>query len=220
MRLSWTSDTIPHGYLCDTPIHLIYRVHGCGCVGELKRLVDDATQQYRLVKQLGVATPAELQQLIAEQMEAYDALLDAQDQSSFPLASSGYAQPVLDSWKTLRERQACRLYAVCVMGNHVHVLLAGISGAAEARIGPLVRRHKSYTDHVLREEAGMTGTFWDTSFYDRYVRPGRFYEVLRYILDNPVKAGLVGSWQDWRHTWVDERCVAALGEWEAQQARV
>ena len=210
MRLTWTRGIIPHGYLCDTPVHLIYRVRGCGCVAELRRLADEAAQQYKLLRKLGTMPPAELQSLITERMEAYDALLDAQDQSKFPLAQPAFARTILDSWMTLREREECRLYAVCVMGNHVHALLAGSRGAGEIPIGSLVKRHKTFTDRELRSLHEGNASFWDPNFYDRYVRPGRFDIVLKYILQNPVKAGLVKDWRDWTGTWVDKRCLGRV----------
>ena len=47
---------------------------------------------------------------------------------------------------------------------------------------------------------GVTGkSFWMRDYRDRYIRnEEHFYIVLDYIHQNPVKAGLCGSPQDWR----------------------
>jgi REP element-mobilizing transposase RayT len=35
--------------------------------------------------------------------------------------------------------------------------------------------------------------------YKQYViRPGRFNATIKYVLNNPVKAGLVKNWREWR----------------------
>jgi len=52
-----------------------------------------------------------------------------------------------------------------------------------------VHRHKTFTNKLIKEALGLTEKIWDYGFYDRYIRPGTFWEVLDYVLDNPVAAG-------------------------------
>ena len=42
------------------------------------------------------------------------------------------------------------------------------------------------------------GQFWEHESFDHVVREGNFYRTIRYVLNNPVKAGLVNHWQEWR----------------------
>ncbi len=45
--------------------------------------------------------------------------------------------------------------------------------------------------------------FWQHESYDHVVRNEREYErILAYIVNNPVKAGLVSDWQEWPYTFV------------------
>ena len=213
VKLSWNARDIPHGFLNDTPIHLIYRVRGCAPVKKLRMLHEDLRERLAVVKTMGTFSDEVLGEAMEEWQAAYDNLLDAQDQRKYVLADPTAAQLVLDSWQTLRDRAEVKLYAVCIMGNHVHALLSGVEGAPETRIAPLVGRHKSFTDNAIKKALGHKANVWDDGFYDRYVRPGTFEQVLRYLLDNPVKAGLVQHWRAWPHTFVDERCVAWLEAW-------
>ena len=49
---------------------------------------------------------------------------------------------------------------------------------------------------------GRKGKFWQEESYDRWVRNDReLYFVIRYVLLNPVKAGLVENWNDWKYTY-------------------
>ena len=209
MRLFWTANGIPHGFLCDTPIHLIYRLRGCAPVGELKIIFDNLKLEVKDLRRQQPKSTKELQALLAEQMEVYDELLDAQDQSKFILQDEAVARIVIDSWLTLRDRQLCRVYVICVMGNHVHVLLAGLPNAQDMLLGLVLRKHKSFTDRTIKGLLHRGEDVWDTGYFDRYVRAGTFWEILLYILDNPRKAGLVSEWRQWPNTWVDERCLAA-----------
>jgi REP element-mobilizing transposase RayT len=45
---------------------------------------------------------------------------------------------------------------------------------------------------------GRKGQFWEHENFDRVIRPGKFNSTIRYVLNNPVKAGLVDSWGNWQ----------------------
>ena len=140
MDLHWTKvGDIPHGFLCATPIHLIYRVEGAAPVGELKRLREDLKLELKDLRAAGPADADALQRLLAEHGRAYDALLDAQDQHNFILHDPRAAQITIASWLELQRRGELRLYAACIMGNHVHALFAGAEGQPELPVGPLHR---------------------------------------------------------------------------------
>ena len=49
---------------------------------------------------------------------------------------------------------------------------------------------------------GRKGAFWQAESYDHAVRDEEVLErVVRYVINNPVKAGLVASWRDWPWTY-------------------
>ena len=43
-----------------------------------------------------------------------------------------------------------------------------------------------------------SGSFWEHESFDRVIRSGKFDKTVRYVLNNPVKAGLVEDWENWR----------------------
>jgi REP element-mobilizing transposase RayT len=85
------------------------------------------------------------------------------------------------------------LHAWCLMPDHVHVVIAG----AEDVIG-WVCAFKSVTMRDARA-VGWIGRLWQRSFHDRCLdRSGESVErAVRYIVDNPVRAGLVDDVRDW-----------------------
>ncbi len=58
---------------------------------------------------------------------------------------------------------------------------------------------KSFTAKEANKILHRTGTFWQIEYYDRFIRNDvHFYQAIRYIEENPVKAGLAKSAGDWR----------------------
>ena len=87
------------------------------------------------------------------------------------------------------------VYAWCVMPDHVHLIL-GASPTCD--IVTFVGQFKN----LAQREAwrlGIKGTFWQTSFWDHFLRGDeRLEQVVEYVLNNPVRSGLVERWCDYR----------------------
>jgi REP element-mobilizing transposase RayT len=84
-----------------------------------------------------------------------------------------------------------RLFAWCVMPNHVHVVFQPL---ADHTLAEIVHGWKSYTAKEANRLLQRTGVFWQREYYDHLVRDGAdFRRVVRYVLENPEKAGLL----DW-----------------------
>jgi putative transposase len=63
-----------------------------------------------------------------------------------------------------------------------------------------IKRHTAYECNKL---LGRTGVFWEAENYDRYVRSGDHWQsIINYTLNNPVKAGIVKEWSQYRWSWL------------------
>ncbi len=132
-----------------------------------------------------------------------DDLLDKRRDGPFHLQRPDIARLVMDSWKNLEQRGVVYVYAVCVMGNHVHVIVRAPSFRETVNISKLLQSHKSYTSRQANVLLDLTGrSFWAEDYFDRRVRKGKFLRVMWYVLNNPVKAGLVSHWEEWPHTYI------------------
>lgn len=98
-----------------------------------------------------------------------------------------------------------KLWAFCIMSNHIHLLLTLKPGAPI--LWKVMQDMKKYTGREGNKLIGSEGQFWEKESYDHLVRAGEFNRILRYILDNPVKAGLVKDWQDWPWTYCNPELV-------------
>jgi REP element-mobilizing transposase RayT len=89
--------------------------------------------------------------------------------------------------------QRYHLHAWTIMPNHVHVLM----DIKEALSG-IMFSWKSYTSKQANKMLNRSGMFWRQEYFDRNVRsPRHFQYVVRYIANNPVKAGLCQSPFEW-----------------------
>ena len=84
----------------------------------------------------------------------------------------------------------------CIMPNHVHVLINVNDGVTLSQI---LKSWRSYTAHEANRVLNRTGRFWMPEYFDRYIRNNEHYiNVVKYIDNNPVNAGLVNSPEKWR----------------------
>ncbi|HXM44278.1 MAG TPA: transposase [Bryobacteraceae bacterium] len=92
------------------------------------------------------------------------------------------------------ELQRYELHSFVVMPNHVHLLVTPHVLAAKW-LGPL----KGFTGHQANRMLGTHGPFWQEESFDRLVRSDAQFDRIRdYIEQNPVKAGLAGSAEEFR----------------------
>ena len=90
------------------------------------------------------------------------------------------------------------LMAWCIMPNHVHALIKILPNHSLTNI---VHSWKSFTAHQANKLLKRRGKFWQHDYYDRYIRDHDHYQnTINYIHNNPVKAGLVTSPNQWLYS--------------------
>ena len=107
------------------------------------------------------------------------------------------------------------LIAYCIMSNHVHLLIDTSIQIPEfytpkewemLELEPLqniMKRIKGPTAVYANRILDRSGRFWQKESYDHYVRNQKeLQNIIAYILNNPVKAGLVERWEDYPFTFL------------------
>ena len=88
-----------------------------------------------------------------------------------------------------------RLLAWVIMPNHVHAVIETLPGFP---LDGVIHSWKSFTAKRANRLSGRTGAFWMGDYFDRYVRDeAHLWDVMRYMEENPVKAGLVRFAGEW-----------------------
>ncbi len=96
-----------------------------------------------------------------------------------------------------------RLIAWVIMPNHVHILIELLG---ENSLSDIMHSIKSYTAHEADKILKRSGQFWFIEPFDRYIRDAlHYHNTVRYIENNPVKAGLCRKSSEW------EFCSAFVG---------
>lgn len=82
-----------------------------------------------------------------------------------------------------------------VMPNHVHLLLTS-AGPAPQPLHRTIARLKGRFARLANAVLQRTGPFWQAEWFDHWVRDDpEQSRIVDYIRQNPVKAGLVSSWE-------------------------
>ena len=92
-----------------------------------------------------------------------------------------------------------RLFAWCIMPNHLHVVFQPTS---PFQMEDILHSWKSYSALAANKKLGRRGeAFWQREYYDHLIQDGeQFHRAVRYTAENPLKAGS----RDWRWVWVAE----------------
>ncbi len=107
----------------------------------------------------------------------------------------------------LEARGLIFIHAFCIMPNHIHLV---IDVVGEAKLFEIMRLLKGATARNCNKLLGHIGQhFWQYESYDHVVRRGSLERIIRYVIMNPVKAGMVAQWQDWPGTYLSSRYDAA-----------
>jgi REP element-mobilizing transposase RayT len=108
------------------------------------------------------------------------------------------APPTVDSVLTQILRAATgdrfEIPAYCFMPDHAHFLVHGTSDASDLRA--FVKAAKQYSGFRYKREARKT--LWQPSYHDRVLRAEEdTWSVARYIVENPLAAGLAQRVNDY-----------------------
>jgi putative transposase len=94
----------------------------------------------------------------------------------------------LTQFRRTARTSAFVILAYCLMPNHVHLLVEGKTATADLR--RFIKRAKQSAGQAYAHRAGVR--LWQDGYYDRVLRPADDAKaVARYIIENPVRAGLV-----------------------------
>jgi REP element-mobilizing transposase RayT len=95
-------------------------------------------------------------------------------------------------------------HAWCIMSNHVHWVLSVSKNDENGKpvyLEDILHSVKLFTARRINENEGKTGQFWEHESLDTTIRNEvHFSNVVNYVINNPVAAGLVTDWRAWPGT--------------------
>jgi putative transposase len=138
----------------------------------------------------------------------FDALLDGAKTGPMWLRDDRIALLVKNAMH-FRDGKVFNLHAYCIMPNHVHLVvdMDGFpctssktrDGVSRYIVTDAIASLKKLTAGEANRILHRSGAFWQHESYDHVVRNGKeLQRIINYVLNNPVKAGLVPNVGDWK----------------------
>ena len=113
------------------------------------------------------------------------------------------ARIVINSMRQLHECEYVQSLSWVVMPDHLHWL---IQLSDEYSLAEIIKRLKAQSAHSINRYLDSSGSVWQRSYYDRGLRKEEDIKVVsRYIVANPLRAGLVkeiGDYPHWDAVWL------------------
>lgn len=117
-----------------------------------------------------------------------------------------YYLATLIEWK---QKLGLKLYAYCLMTNHVHLILE--PDESVSAVGYLMRRLAGRQTRLVNAMEGRTGSLWEGRYKASPIQSERYLLACsRYVELNPVRAGMVASATD--YAW-SSYCAKIGGKW-------
>jgi putative transposase len=99
--------------------------------------------------------------------------------------------------KSLNNSRHTKTLAFVVMPDHVHWLIQLLD---ETTLSRVLQTTKSVSAHRINRYLKRKGRFWQDGFHDHALRKEEaVVDAARYIIANPLRAGLVGNVRDYPH---------------------
>ena len=210
-----------HNRLHSDPVHLVYRLNGSIAAAQLTSLKQDyAAAKAALNNQFSSADWESGGVLYASFRQAsetielaffnkYEILVHKKRAGPMFLSHPAAQQVIIESWQHIAKTKNLSLYAICVMSNHVHVIVRGNDEDCDVDLVVLMESHKKFTATKINKLQQQKGRrVWAKDFFDRDIRKGTFTTVLWYVLRNPVQANLTENPFTYTGTWFDPRLEA------------
>ena len=118
------------------------------------------------------------------------------------LARDKVTEILIEEWRAAHERHGWVVGRYVIMSDHVHFFCRPELGATKSEF---IRAWKSWTSRKIHALGGprsaTTATaLWQREFFDHVLRSNESYsEKWNYVFDNPVRAGLVSTTQEWKY---------------------
>ena len=103
---------------------------------------------------------------------------------------------------------SCSSYVYLFMSDHLHIIIKGEN--SKANVKSCIEKFKQKTGYWLSQN--ISDKKWQKDYFDHIIRENENLEMqIQYILNNPVRAGLVDNWKDYPFK---GSTIYNLNEWE------
>jgi REP element-mobilizing transposase RayT len=102
-------------------------------------------------------------------------------------------------------RKRYELYVAVVMPDHVHLILTPLIDERRRQIFSLIeimQGIKGAAARRINQQIGRHGAIWQEESFDHVLRSSEGLDAkVEYVLQNPVRKGLIKHWSEYRWAW-------------------
>ena len=102
------------------------------------------------------------------------------------------------------KRYEVRIWAYALMTNHIH--LVAVPEYEESLAAMIRETHGNYARY-FNQAHGATGHLWANRFYSSVLDSDHLRSAVRYVEQNPVRAGLIGRGEDYEWSSAAAHCL-------------
>ncbi|MBI5034418.1 MAG: transposase [Chloroflexi bacterium] len=193
---------LPHIQPPGATLFVTFRLAGSIPVATLRMLAEEHDRIEKLVAK--IPDPAERRRREDEEHRRlfgkWDRILDKAETGPAHLKDERIAQLVCKTLHYLDNKKYL-LDAFCVMPNHTHLVCTplAIDEKNHHAISGIMHSIKVHVAIEANRILARDGDFWQHENYDHVVRDEpEYYRIIAYVLNNPVKAGIVERSEDWK----------------------
>lgn len=191
---------LPHIQPKDGVFFITFRLDGSLPKKVIYELQDERDDNILQIKSKA-KSKADLISALLENQDLYfnkfDTLLDDASTGPTYLSQKNIAIIVKDAIHYLDNKDYI-LICYCIMSNHAHMIVY----KTKRVLYKILQSLKRFTGREANKLLDRQGAFWQKESYDNLIRSrNELSNKIRYVLNNPVKAGLVNSWEDWEFSY-------------------
>jgi len=125
-----------------------------------------------------------------------------------------YQRCILPEWARTTVLRSCLhdnnvmhfLHIVLVMPDHVHLVFTPLINEQKREfysLAQIMDRIKGASGQLINQRLNRLGRVWQSESFDHVLRSSESLDAkIGYILENPVRAGLVSEWKQYPSIWV------------------
>ena len=167
-----------------------------------KNIISNAIQQNQSREQID-KLKFEYNLLRKKMIKAFDDYMHLHQTPGISLSTQLNTTATLDALLFWEDKKL-KNYAICIMPNHVHWvfhLFEKDENGNTIWLENILKSVKQFSSTQINTIENHKGSVWHKESWDTTIRDDRhLYEAIEYTKNNPVVAGLVKDWRDWKGT--------------------
>jgi len=196
---------LPHKQLTDCTLFITWRIAFTLPDNILRELAEKRNQHFKDIKTI---SPEEeniyRNEFALRHFAHFDNWIDKFEGCKYNLCIEPLTSIITDTLK-YNDNRKYTISCYCIMPNHVHLIIKPLykNDKEYYALDEIMHAIKNYSAHKINKAVENKGHFWQNESYDRIIRDYiEYLKTVEYVVSNPVKAGLVDKWEDWKGTYI------------------